>query len=799
MARRTQGFEFSSFADMARHLDRWASSALVSGDAWEDVLVSSGSWLDYSARNQVLLASYGADGPVAGAETWRLVPSSVEGRGCSVRAGEHGLPVRVPVTTAGVEPDPFVGGVRATRAAVERWEWRPVFELAQLARRPAPGALSPPGLSDGLTGPAAGEEFLAAVRRVGTATVRGRLSRSSDPERVLADAAVRLRRSSKRPALDRVLGSQVAWLVADRVGLASADRPPSFDPSGLAPRERWERLQDVLDPARKLTAALGVQVGVDLTASPLPRMEVVDDRVVSAGRRHRLPRASFEQLPVGRWVSVGPYTEAEWSARGEVGSGRGAFLRLNASAYIAAVEHGDSAAWRLEDVATRTGNGRLAAGTSTSLEAAQADSVAVLADRYPVLSTGSAVVLDAAELGAGRSEWQAMPGEGRSAAELRHLDDDVTVYVIPGPGGRWMPAVHHGPSGSMERLASTRTIDEARTAAELAGHRTIRAMTFTTPTSFDAAVAALAAGSEYSRSELVVAAGPRLEPEDRARLTTAEPPELVELLGAAGVSAASTVAVLDAERVDPQVVARLLPTVGVPIADSVRVLHERWDVPRATSATWLAATAVEMRDAGCSAAEIVALRPVEVLRTLPDDPELWRLAAATMTTSGHPPAVVAGHLVSHAPSLDAFASGLAAGIEDPSVGLGVAATRGASGEQLAAASEAYGLSPSAAAVAVTDAGAEPSQVLDMVSARCDHDLDAVAEIAGGVGIDASSMERWMNPAPTVTSLVAAIDGDDAAALLAALPAPSASPAEFDPARMLDALGLEPSSLEVMTQ
>ena len=64
----------------------------------------------------------------------------------------------------------------------------------------------------------------------------------------------------------------------------------------------------MLEPARKLTAALGVATGVDLTASPLPRMEIVDDRVVPAGRRHRLPAASLEQLPVGRWVTVGPYT-----------------------------------------------------------------------------------------------------------------------------------------------------------------------------------------------------------------------------------------------------------------------------------------------------------------------------------------------------------------------------------------------------------------------------------------------------------------------------------------------------------
>ena len=116
MARQSQRISFETFADMAAHLDRWAASSLTSPAAWEDVLVGTQSWLDYSARNQVLLASYGADGPVAGPETWRLVPSTHEDRGCAVRAGEHGYPVRVPVTTGGTEPDPYVGGSRPTRA-----------------------------------------------------------------------------------------------------------------------------------------------------------------------------------------------------------------------------------------------------------------------------------------------------------------------------------------------------------------------------------------------------------------------------------------------------------------------------------------------------------------------------------------------------------------------------------------------------------------------------------------------------------------------------------------------------------
>ena len=93
--------EFHQFEDMAAHLDRWAQDALATPDEWHGVLVATREWLDYSARNQVLLASYGVDGVVAGPETWRLVPSTDPIRACAVRAGEHGYPVRVPVTTGG--------------------------------------------------------------------------------------------------------------------------------------------------------------------------------------------------------------------------------------------------------------------------------------------------------------------------------------------------------------------------------------------------------------------------------------------------------------------------------------------------------------------------------------------------------------------------------------------------------------------------------------------------------------------------------------------------------------------------
>lgn len=798
MAVNRERIEFATFNDMAAHLDRWAANSLGAPEAWQDALAGSQAWLDYSARNQVLLASYGADGPVAGPETWRLVPSTTEGRACAVRAGEHGYPVRVPVTANATEPDPYLGGHRPTRAAVQRWEWRPVFSIAQLARKPAPDALIPTELPTRLTGADADDAFLAAVRKVAKATVRGRLPRSDDAHRVLAEAAGRLKRSSKRPDLDPELRGQVAWLVADRVGLASSDRPPEFDPSSLKPRERWERLQDVLEPARKLTAALGVAVGVDLVASPLPRMEIVDDRVVPAGRRHRLPAASLEQLPVGQWVTVGPYTTAEWAARGEHGSGQGAYLRLNKTAYLVGVETGDGAGWRLEDVATRTGHGLLATGTAASLDQARADAIGAVRDRYPALTatpTDATTPLVGVSPAGTAGGWELMPGPGRGSAELCRLDDRITLYAMPGPGGRWQPAIHTTATGVLERLPLQASIGDARDTAELAGRNARRAAEIANPARGDTALAAYADGGHYDRRELAALIGHRLDPADSQRVPTAQPDELVELLGAAGFSPATTVAVLAAEQVDPSTVAALLPTVGVPMPDAIRVLHDRWDLPRVEAAEVLGATAGDMREAGCTPVEIMAARPRDVLRSLPAEPHLWELAAGTMATAGHSTSVVARHLVAHAPTPDAFAAGLAV-VADPADGLAVAARSNAHPDQLAAASEVYGLSPADTATALAGI-TSPDALLDTLRVRCDGDIGAAAAIATSAGVTQPDIDAWLHPTPPspVSPIRSGIDLDTVA-LLAALPPPG--PAfETDPIHLLDTLttGIEPTTLE----
>ena len=44
------------------------------------------------------------------------------------------------------------------------------------------------------------------------------------------------------------------------------------------------------------------------------------------------------------------------------------------------------------------------------------------------------------------------------------------------------------------------------------------------------------------------------------------------------------------------------------MAGAIRTLSGRWDLPRVDAARMIAATGAEMRDAGCSATEILTLR-----------------------------------------------------------------------------------------------------------------------------------------------------------------------------------------------
>ena len=450
-------------------------------------------------------------------------------------------------------------------------------------------------------------------------------------------------------------------------------------------------------------------------------MQVIDDRVVPANRRHRLPAATLDGLPVGQWVTVGPYTANEWLARGELASGKGAFLRLNKTAYVVAVENGDQTQWRLEDVAARTGNGRLATGTSRSLDDARRDVVHALAGRYPAVTT------------------------------------DIPLIAAP------VATTNRG--GSMQ---------------------------------LDHDIATLADSDTYSRDQVIERLGDRLTDDDRTSFMSADPQQLARMLGAAGVTAATTVAVLHADGCAVDDIASLMPTLGVPMSSAIKVLNQRWAVPMVEAARMMSATGAEMREAGCNAAEILAYRPESVLERLGRAPHLWELAAGTMATTGHTPATVVSHLIRYAPTPECFAAGITAAIDDPSVGLAIASQLRAQPDRLAATAERYGLAPSAAAAVLREVGAPATQIVATLGELCGYDDTAVQ--AAWRGEVLSSPEVGIE-AKATSSKVTTIGGNDigtAEQLLACLPLPgrmtASTPELFDLFSMPDQqVGLAPEA------
>jgi len=797
----------ASARDVNTHLDAWSAAQLTSPEAWAEVLAATRAWADYSARNQLLLASYGAAGSVAGIETWRLVPT-VDGSGCVVRGGEHGLPVRVPITTTGAEPDPHLGRARPTTAAVKGWEWRSVFCLEQLARRPDPTQLASPVVPDDIA-----QTFPDAARQVAKRSLRGRIPKLDDPIEILAQAAGRQARSSTRGAPPAELAAQAAWVTADRLGQATGAMP-EIDPTDRVPRERWESLLDVLDGSRRLTAALGKDLGVDLLASPLPRMEIDDDRVVPAGRRNRLPRASLAQLPVGRWVDVGPYSRDEWAARGETAVGKGAYFRINTTAYLVAIEHGDRSSWRLEDTRALLGSGRLTGAGEDTLEDAKTTAVATVRTRYPQLATDPTEPDRPAPVGT-RTGWEPLPD--RPGSHRLRLDHDITAYVIA-VGDRWLPMLERVPGRLLETAGlPTDNEADAQAAATQAARAAVRDRTATSRAEFDDTIAELANSPTYTHAKLVDRVSARLaEPERAALAAEPTPADLVELLGAAGVTPATTIAVLHAEGIAPEIAAAVLPTAGVTPADTIRALHERWEVGRVEAAEWIGATATEMRAAGCAAPEILAARPADVLAALPADPHLWELSGGTLAMAGHSPHDIVGFLASHAPDADCYAAGVAVAIDDPTVGLGLTLRRGMPVEALVSTSERYGLTPADTATALADIGAPPATAVQVLVERCDGDpmlttqvarsvlqlrtdviIGALAEHAPGLAdvvdlreVRALSRDRdalvAANRAPRPSQPAISRLGD-ADRLLAALPEPDGSAAGSDRQALLNAL------------
>ena len=217
---------------------------------------------------------------------------------------------------------------------------------------------------------------------------------------------------------------------------------PAFDPASLSPRERWQTLVDVRAATDRVLRAVSHGLGVDLTASPLPRVDASDDREVAPTRRNYLSPADVRGLPVGVWVESGPYSRGEWLARGVAGAaGRAAHLRVNDRSYLAVYEARSGAMWRLETTGRGAHHGLVAEGTAESFDDAKVAVREALRERFP--DAARAVDADVSAPVAPQHGWVPLPGGRDDRTEGRVFDERVSAMIAPGPGGRWETWVLH--------------------------------------------------------------------------------------------------------------------------------------------------------------------------------------------------------------------------------------------------------------------------------------------------------------------------------------------------------------------
>lgn len=741
---------------MLQHLDSWARRSLGSPEAWGSTLELCGQWSDYSARNQVLLASYGVATPVAGSATWARM-ESVDGRPCAIRSGEHGLPVRVPVLgEVEVVGDRTRASGPAAVADAHRWEL--VFAQEQLARAPGSGQLRPPAV------PEMRDRPWAEAVRVASGRLLGRMPRRvSNPAEQLAELAGRVPLGTGRSRLTNEQRTQVAWLVTDRLGRAEGPMI-AFDPSGLQPRERWRSLVDTRHAAGRVLSAVSFAIGVDLAASSLPRHELVDDREVAPARRNYLAPADVRALPLGVWTEVGPYTKGEWLARGVAGAqGRAAFLRVNERSYLAAYESRTGALWRLETTGRGAHHGLVAEGSSETIAEAKEAARQALRDRFPdvaraVEPTANTTVLSLT------SSWAPLDPSADVRTEIRPLDPRVSAMVAAGPGGRWQTWTVVDGSPRQGPLAPSAT--EARELAEALARGTMLELASHAPERANQLVQEMASsGAGWNRADLVTVLGHRLDQSDRAELaTTGSPQRLVELMAATGVVAPATMMrVLWAEGVGADTAASLVPAIGVGRAEAVRLLHEEWGVDRLAAGASIGATPTELREAGCTAREMLAAAPREELRRLDTRESTWMLAGPALLDVGYSVADAVTELARHAPNAGAFAAAVTAIVDDPVDALAFALPS-ATVADLSALTERFGLSVAEVAETLAAVSADSDTVVAVLTNRCDGDIaPALALTSKTVGLGATKIDSVidtpMRPVAPTSNRQSAIDRD----------------------------------------
>jgi len=592
----------------------------------------------------------------------------------------------------------------------------------------------------------------------------GRMPRKiDDPQVQLALLAGRVPLGAGRVKLTYEQRAQAAWLVTDRLGRAQGAMP-AFDPSALPTRDRWRSLVDTREATGRLLSAVSFAVGVDLAASSLPRHELVDDRAVTPARRNYLAPSDVRSLALGVWTEVGPYTKAEWMGRGVAGAeGRAAFLRVNDRSYLASYETRTGAMWRLETTGRGAHHGLVAEGAADSLGGAKDRAVNALRERFPDVARAvesSNTVLSLT------SSWAPLPTSADSRTQIRPLDDRVAAMVAAGPGGRWQTWTLVDGTPQQGPLAPT--AEEARSVAEALARGVMMQISAQTPDRTNRMVNDMATSATgWRRDDLVKVIGHRLTNVDQDDLAaTASPERLVELMAATGALTPPTMMrVLWAEGVGADTAASLVPAVGIERAAAIRMLHDEWGVDRLRAGAALGASTDELRDAGCSAREMLAAAPREELRRLDTRESTWVKAGAALLDAGYTLPATVDELAANAPSPSTFAAAVHAIIDDPVEAFALAVAKAALPD-LASLSERYGLSPQETAHALAAACADTDTAVAVLHARCDGDLDVVSDLAVNVlAIDAETIRATLEPAapsPVVIYLAAYRSGDDLA-------------------------------------
>ncbi|MGD9702847.1 MAG: hypothetical protein AB7V74_10645 [Acidimicrobiia bacterium] len=720
---------------MLQHLDSWARHSLRSPEAWAAALERCGQWVDYSARNQVLLASYGVVGPVAGATTWERVASTESGRNCAVRSGEHGLPVRVPVVSERLTTSERSRTGATSESVARGLRWEPVFALEQLARRPHPSTLNP------VAAPKLSAADWTEVVRVASGRVLGRTPRKlSDPEVQLASLASRVTHGAGRVRLSDELAAQAGWLVADRLGLASVAMP-AFDPVDSSAREKWRTLVDVRHAAGVVMDGVSHGLGVDLAQSPIPRHELVDDREVAPGRRNYLAPADLRALPLGVWIEAGPYSRSEWLSRGVAGAvGVGSFCRVNERSYLGVYEARHGAMWRLETTGRGTHHGLVYEGTADSLAEGKDAARHALRERFPDVARSIEVAGESRVVGASLA-WMPMPGARDDRTLQRVIDDRVAAVVAPGPGGRWQTWATV--DGVLRQGPLSASVDSAKDAADALVAGALADLAVYAPDRADRFVAELAASDSWDRSKVVGVVGHRLSDHDRQSLAaTQDPMELVDALVATGVLAPRTIlAVLRAEDVPMDVVVGLVPAIGLGVPEAIASIHEGWDADRLDVAASIGATVEELRAAGCTPTELLAAAPRETLRSLDSRESTWERVGPSLLEAGYTVGEAVAHIAAHAPTPQTFVAGVVTLVDDASTAFALSARR-AGPEDLAALSERYGFDPRETARVLASASVPIDRAIETVHLRCDHDVEATYELASSLlGADGQLINR----------------------------------------------------------